>query len=291
MLIGHAKQLTMFQKITAANKLAHAYLFSGPEGVGKRHFAHLIARYVQCLEHGTFDDIVLGGCSCVSCNSKDNNQRPDIFCHEGGLGIAEVRKLRKSLSLSAYSSRYKVVIIDDAGSMTTEAASAMLKIVEEPKGDLIFIFITKQEGLILPTIASRCNGVKFFYVPDGIISQRLDTESIKALRSHWEGRPGFALRFISDPSFGHTTREYKEDCTVFLNNSMTKRFAIAEMYARLDRSDAMRALHVWLEHVREGGARRELLGEILGIHKHLQTSNANIQFMLNSLALKMQNAK
>lgn len=285
MLIGHEEQLKMFQKITAAHKLAHAYLFSGPEGVGKRHFARLIARHTQCLGQSTFNDIVLDGCSCASCSSKDNMQRPDIFYHEGGLSVAEVRALRKFLSLSPYSSQHKVVIVDDAEAMTTEAANAMLKVVEEPKGDVIFIFITKQERLILPTIASRCSGVKFFYVPDRIIAQRLETGSIEDMKPHWGGRPGFALRFISEPSFARTIRGYKEDCTIFLNDSITKRFAVAGKYARLDRPDAMRALHVWVEHVREGGTRQEMLGGLLGIYKYLQTSNANIQFMLNSLAL------
>jgi len=138
---------------------AHSYLFCGPEGVGKKKSALATAQYLNCPHH-TDDACGL----CPSCRKIAQNEHPDVILIEpdgNSIKIEQVRPLSKLTALKSYEGGYQVVIINDAHLLTEQAANSLLKILEEPKDNTVFILITSKPESILTTIRSRCITIKF----------------------------------------------------------------------------------------------------------------------------------
>lgn len=290
MIIGHTIQREMFQHITQSDMLSHAYLFSGPQGVGKLHFTQFLARFLQCEEGLSLEDIIKGSCACPVSQYDDILKHPDIFYRGGSLVISEVRQLRRALALSPYIGRYKIAILDNAEGMTIEAANALLKVLEEPRDNVIFILITAQRQRVLPTIVSRCDTVRFYYVPDVVMKKNLDIGSIEDTRPHWEGRPGYALQSLQNSSFAQSIKEYKEDFILFLNGNLKVRFGLTEKYAKREKYDVLAALAVWMEHARtlpSSSRSFHMQRQLIRMYRTLVTTNANIHYMLNHFAVTM----
>ncbi len=157
---GHKRQLEFLKKALESGKLAHAYTFAGPEGVGKKMIAKALA-----LE-------LLGAPSSVaeatSSPARGEENLKNIFLPdlleinpEGEIKIEQIRELTYKLSLKPYSAPYKVAIIDSAENMTTEAANALLKTLEEPKSYTVIFLITSNPSRLPKTILSRTQKISF----------------------------------------------------------------------------------------------------------------------------------
>ncbi len=131
--------------------LSHTYLFSGPEGIGKKMFACDIFRLVNQREPEGDPDFKL--------------LTPRLEEDETRIYIEDVRKLKSYLSLKPYAGPYKFVVINDADRLVPEASNAMLKLLEEPSPFTIIILISSKPKFILPTVLSRCETVQF--LPSG----------------------------------------------------------------------------------------------------------------------------
>ena len=154
----------------ATNKIAHAYLFTGPRGTGKTTMARLFAKALNC-EHGL-------GCQCNECrNCKEiaDGSHPDVLEIDAASnrGINEIKDLIEKVKYSCILGRYKVYIIDEVHMITPEAFNALLKTLEEPPAHVIFILATTEPHKILPTILSRCQRYDFTKVSDKDIKERL----------------------------------------------------------------------------------------------------------------------
>ena len=142
--------------------MSHAYLFSGPEGIGKKMFAYDIFRVINQREpEGSPDFRLLS---------------PRLEEDETKIYIEDIRDLKAYLTLKPYYGPYKFVIINDADRLVPDAANSLLKILEEPSLFTILILISSKPKLILPTVLSRCDKVQF--LPDN--KKVLDKETIKA---------------------------------------------------------------------------------------------------------------
>jgi DNA polymerase-3 subunit delta' len=184
-LRGHRQQLEHFRRAIARGRTAHAYLFVGPEGIGKRLFARTLA---QCLFCPRVPDAELEACgACASCRQVVAGTHPDLLtlaCPEGKrelplaalIGERDKRGregLCHDLSLRPMLSHRRVAIIDDAHTMTAESANALLKTLEEPPAGSILILLSPSADAILPTIRSRCQPVQFAPLSDHDVADLL----------------------------------------------------------------------------------------------------------------------
>lgn len=142
------------------NKMAHAYLFTGPRGVGKTTTARLIAKGLNCIENGVTDT----PCNkCENCIDISKNKFIDLIEIDAASnrGIDEIRSLKDKINYQPSKGRKKVYIIDEVHMLTKEAFNALLKTLEEPPSHVIFILATTEPDKILETIISRCQRYDF----------------------------------------------------------------------------------------------------------------------------------
>ena len=142
------------------DRISHAYLFSGPRGVGKTTSARLIAKGVNCLKNG----ISSSPCNeCENCREIDNGSFIDLIEIDAASnrGIDEIRELKDKINYQPSKGRKKIYIIDEVHMLTKEAFNALLKTLEEPPEHVIFILATTEPDKILPTIISRCQRYDF----------------------------------------------------------------------------------------------------------------------------------
>ena len=172
MLSGQAKAATLLARSLHHEKIAHAYLFRGPAGVGKRDAATVFAAQLNCAaqENGT-------ACRrCPSCRKFFSGNHPDFIHIEAdgaAIKISQIRELKKSLTFPPFEARYRVVLLVDVHTMRREAANSMLKTLEEPPADTIIILTGDEAGGILPTILSRCQVIPFFALPYAQVAETL----------------------------------------------------------------------------------------------------------------------
>lgn len=154
-VVGQSALTTTLKNAIAAGKLAHAYLFCGPRGVGKTTCARIFARTINCLSPNEKGE----ACGeCESCKAFNENRSYNI--HEldaaSNNSVEDIRQLIEQVRIPPQVGRYKVFIIDEVHMLSTAAFNAFLKTLEEPPAHAIFILATTEKHKILPTILSRC---------------------------------------------------------------------------------------------------------------------------------------
>jgi DNA polymerase-3 subunit delta' len=160
-IIGHQRQLELLRSAMAKGRLHHAYLFLGPDGVGKRTVAAGLAKAIHCVEADQ------DYCErCVNCTRITNGNHPDVRLIEPALdkkeiSIQQIRELQHELSYRSFSGKRKIVIIDRAILLNLSAQNALLKTLEEPPLDALIILIATNAGGLLPTLRSRCLRLSF----------------------------------------------------------------------------------------------------------------------------------
>ena len=169
---GQGHIVKTLKNALVTNKIAHAYLFTGPRGTGKTTMAKLFAKALNC------DEGIGHQCNeCKNCKAIIDGSHPDVLEIDAASnrGINEIKDLIEKVKYSTILGRYKVYIIDEVHMMTTEAFNALLKTLEEPPEHVIFILATTEPHKILPTILSRCQRYDFTKVSDNDIRDRLKT--------------------------------------------------------------------------------------------------------------------
>lgn len=150
-------QQALWQQLVSRQNLAHAYLFYGAQGIGKRAFVEQLAAFLLCQHPQP-----LKACGqCTSCKLLAAETHPDIYHlepEEAGknIVIGQVRELVESLAQTPQQGGRQVVIVEPTEAMTIGASNALLKNLEEPSGKTIFLLVTHQISFLLPTIKSRC---------------------------------------------------------------------------------------------------------------------------------------
>lgn len=189
-IIGQQHITTTLKNAIEQNRVAHAYLFSGPRGTGKTTTARLLAQALNCKEGPTPHP-----CNkCTSCKEITEGRSLDIMEIDAASnrGIDDVRSLRENVKFSPQYSKYKVYIIDEVHMLTPEAFNALLKTLEEPPGHVKFVFATTAIHKVLPTILSRCQGFNFKRIPLKDIISKLK-RIVKAEKIDAEEQALFAI--------------------------------------------------------------------------------------------------
>ena len=153
------------------DRVAHAYLFSGPRGTGKTSTAKVLAMGLNCEKGPTPEP----DGTCESCRAIINNSSMDVLEMDAASnrGIDEIRDLRDKVNLAPAQGRMKVYIIDEVHMLTTEAFNALLKMLEEPPEHVIFVLATTEKHKVLPTIISRCQSFDFRRPGVALLSEKL----------------------------------------------------------------------------------------------------------------------
>lgn len=152
------------QKMVKSGKLPHAFLFAGPRGAGKTSSARIIAKIVNCEKNDPDKGKLNEPCNeCATCKSINSGSNIDVMEIDAAShrGIDDIRELRELVKLSPSQSRKKVYLIDEAHMLTTEAANALLKTLEEPPSHALFILATTAPEKLPETIRSRCTTLIF----------------------------------------------------------------------------------------------------------------------------------
>jgi DNA polymerase-3 subunit gamma/tau len=170
-VVGQAHIVTTLKNSIKRGRIAHAYLFSGPRGVGKTSISRILAKAVNCLE-GVREE----PCNtCQSCQGIDRGAFVDVIEIDAASnrGIDEIRELRETVRYLPMEGRYKVYIIDEAHMLTEPAFNALLKTLEEPPGHNIFVLATTESQKIPYTIMSRCQRFDFRRISEAQIIEQL----------------------------------------------------------------------------------------------------------------------
>lgn len=196
---GHERVQAFLRAAVAQERLPHALLFAGPDGVGKRSVAVAMAAWILC--EGAGDD----ACGrCASCRQVAAGSHPDLLLVTAAAGKKEIgvdraRDIKRFAQLRPLRATLKIAIVDDAHKLTVAAQNALLKTLEEPPGHSILILVANNADALLATVRSRCQRVQFAPLPDQDVRDILttahgvDASAAGALATRAEGSPGRAL--------------------------------------------------------------------------------------------------
>ena len=180
-VVGQKPIVQTLQNAIQMDRIGHAYLFSGPRGVGKTTTARILAKGLNCAQGPTITP-----CNqCASCQEISSGKSIDVFEIDAAsnTGVDNIRELRESAKYAAARNRYKIFIIDEVHMLSASAFNALLKILEEPPSHVVFIMATTERHKLPATILSRCQQFTFRMISPGEIQAHLrqiaDRESVK----------------------------------------------------------------------------------------------------------------
>ena len=172
-LVGQTAIRKTLVNAISQNRIAHAYLFSGPRGTGKTSTARILAKAINCKTENIEDRLICNTCeNCIDINLSNSLDLIEIDA-ASNRGIDEIRSIRDKSNYSPSKSLYKVYVLDEAHMLTKDASNALLKTLEEPPPHVIFILATTEADKMEPTILSRCQRFDFKKIDDNDIVQRL----------------------------------------------------------------------------------------------------------------------
>jgi DNA polymerase III subunit delta' len=235
-VLGHNWAVDHLARDVASGNVRHAYLFSGPKGVGRRTLALRLAQALNCPSPTRPGEACR---KCRTCRQIERMTHPDLFViqsdHVGGtLRVDQVRELLKSMALAPYASKYRVAVLLRFEEAHVSAMNALLKTLEEPADQVVMVLTAESPESVLPTIASRCEILRLRPMPIAELSQglrdRWDMPLDKAeLLAHLSaGHPGDALRINQDPTELDVRKIWLEAHKRMQISSLRERFSFVE---------------------------------------------------------------
>jgi len=291
--IGNKKIVTTLNNSLAKGALNHAYIFSGPERVGKFTLAKMFAlgaigNRKLALDTEDLDKDALLDLIVVKPEIVEKNK----IAKQRDISIEAIREAKLSLSLFPYRGKYKVLIVDDAHRLNVSAQNALLKILEEPNPTTIIILVTHELDRILATILSRSQVVNFSLTSDEEIAGGLYPGDIATLAI---GRPGLANLLVKNEDEKNFRKQAHIQFEKISSGSMNEKFALAEEYSK-DIVKTLEKLNIWIWEIRkkallssehERATLYVKIEKIQNIMTVLKRTNSNSRLLLETLFMDM----
>lgn len=257
-LLGHEWAVNLLRRQIADERLRHAYLFTGPLGVGRRSLALRLAQAVNCSQPPA-PGAICG--ECRACRGFGRGQHPDLLLVERQEGDREIkidalRALTRALSRTPLEARYQIALVLNFHHASEEAANALLKTLEEPNPSVILCLTALDADSIPATVVSRCEVLRLRPLPQAELAPALQTHlgvdaaQASLLASVSQGLPGLALRLQYDTTLLENRAQWLSALQGLLAGSRVQRFAFAEKASK-DRKELKNMLLVWLSYWRD----------------------------------------
>lgn len=269
-VVGQEHVVGAVQNAFKIGRVAHAYLFSGPRGIGKTTTARLIAKSLNCEKNGTAD---VPCNTCAFCTDFNDGRAVDVIEIDAASnrGIDEIRELREGVRFVPVRGKYKTYIIDEVHQLTKEAFNALLKTLEEPPAHAVFVLATTELEKVPATIVSRTQHYAFRKPNAAKIAARLasiakkegvalDPDAGMLIAFAAEGGLRDAESILGQIMAAEDKKIARQDVEEILG--MPKREAAKEMFALIAAKDAPKAL-VLIQELAESGAELSYFSKIL----------------------------
>ncbi len=252
-IVGHRWAVSALQRAVVTQSVSHAYLFTGPPGVGKTTLARRLAAALLCQD----PEVTRRPCGeCRACHLIGSGNHPDLHVVEseevgGSLKIDQVRQLQHTLNLTPVESRCQVAVLRRFEEATTSAANALLKTLEDPASHVVLAVLAREPDRLLPTIVSRCQHIPLRPLPVAAVQQALlhrwgARPPQAALLAHLScGRLGWAVRTLEDDEALNRRARRLDELDDLIDSSLIHRFRYAEKLAR-DPVAAHQVLELWI---------------------------------------------
>lgn len=251
-MLGHEWAVELLKGHIVNERVRHAYLITGPQGVGKRTLALRTIQGLNCPQPVSPGNACR---QCLTCQRIERMQHPDLSIVQaeevgGTLKVDQIRELLRGISLAPYEAPLKVALLLRFDEANPNAANALLKTLEEPPPK-VKIFVTAQDAeSLLPTIVSRCELIHlrplpFEEVTQGLTNQwNIASEQAQMLAHVSNGRPGYALWLHQTPEMMEQRGILLDDHKILLAATRVERFQYAEKLTK-DKSTFFQTLRVW----------------------------------------------
>lgn len=255
--------ISLLSKLAISGNLPHALVFSGGAGEYKKRVASLFASWL--LHTGVkenFLDFFQKSCACRLCECIVHGIHPDfVRIDESPVPIQKIRDLKRVFSLAPFVAQRKIAVIEHAETLHKEAANAFLKLLEEPRGEAVFILLANARSNLLPTIYSRAVEIRFPHVSSFEVEEAI-------------------------------AQKYREFSEVFAGATLYQKFMEARKYTLASKEDLLKMLDLWLCELRndvrskEFGHSLDLMHRIFQVKSLLVTTHMNPELLMEELSMQ-----
>lgn len=256
-IVGHEQSIDLLRRALAGQQVRHAYLFTGPEHIGKALLAQRFAQTLLCTGGPDPQLAPQTPCGvCLSCRKVLHGNHPDVHtlaraADKQFILIEQVRALQSDSARKTLEGRHNVFIIQGMHEMNVQAANSLLKTLEEPEPDVVLLLTAPDPGLLLPTILSRVQQVSMHLLTTGQIKDALEehwgvgSQEASLIAALAAGRMGWAVQAVEDDDVLVERKEQLERLTQLGKASRVQRFEVAQQLSA-DVGKLGAALELWL---------------------------------------------